>query len=115
MDATHNNIELKYATAYVKRLQQFVKHCDSKLRAALGPNYGNVAMTGKDRYVHDRSLSPNPRMSFNTAAAAASADDTTKPPKKSYDEKNPQNTRSKIKRKGCCFQRVHSWDGSTDN
>ena len=28
-------------------------------------------MTGKDWYVRDRSLSPNPRISFNTAANAA--------------------------------------------
>lgn len=58
-DAAHNNIEQKYATAYVKRLQQFVKHCDMKVTKECGDNSGE-----RVKYVRDRSLSVEKTKSF---------------------------------------------------
>mmetsp|Transcript_16426 Transcript_16426/g.34331 ORF Transcript_16426/g.34331 Transcript_16426/m.34331 type:complete len:805 (-) Transcript_16426:108-2522(-) len=58
-DAAHSNIEQKYATAYVKRLQQFVKHCDIKVAQECGDNSGE-----RVKYVRDRSLSVGKTTSF---------------------------------------------------
>lgn len=57
-DAAHSNIESKYATAYVKRLQQFVKHVDSRVVKVCGENLGE-----RSQYVKERSMSVDRRIS----------------------------------------------------